>query len=100
MFLQLRSTHWISLLVYSLSSLPFLRRLNSVYLSRFETRKLIFDSSSLSDNDLNKGLLLAVKFELLWLLNKRNYYNMISTEDDERIQMLEDRWCVLNDLAS
>ena len=65
----------------SSSSLPFLRRLNNVYLSRFETRKVIFDSSSLVDKNLDEGLLLSVKFELLWLLNKRYYYSHISTEE-------------------
>ncbi|CRY91259.1 hpcH/HpaI aldolase/citrate lyase family protein [Synechococcus sp. WH 8103] len=84
----------------SSESITFLRHLSGIYLSRFETRKIIFDSSSLSGCDLKEGLLLAVKFELLWLLNKRNYYTSISSEDDKRIEMLEARWCLLNDLVS
>ena len=72
-------------------ALPFLKKLNEIYLSRFETRKIIFDKNSLSNQDIHAGFLLAVKFELLWLTNKRDYYNMISEEDDKRILMLQDR---------
>jgi len=61
------------------------------YLTRFETRKIIFDANILDSNNLNKALENAVKFELLWLKNKQDYYNNISVEDISRIEMLSDR---------
>ncbi len=77
----------------SIDALGFLKTVRDSFLSRFETRKIIFSADAL-DKNLDKGMLEAVKFELLWLKNKKNYYGSIYSEDDKRIKMLEKRWKV------
>lgn len=77
----------------SADSLPFFKRLPEGVLSKFETRKVIFDAKkSLNDPNTEKGILKAVGFELMWLQNKRDFYGLIFKEDEKRINMLEARY--------
>ena len=78
----------------SIDAINILEKIRSIKLNRFETRKIIFSEEALEINDLSKGMLEAVNFELLWLKNKKNYYGSIFKEDDKRIKMLSDRWKV------
>jgi len=84
----------------SIDALHFIKSVSSIHLNRFETRKVVFSRDSLNSPDLGIGLLKAVKFELLWLKNKRDYYGIIHHEDDVRIQMLEERWNVQETLSN
>ncbi len=77
----------------SATSLPFLKSMPEDSLTRFETRKIIFDAQqALKDNDVEKGILKAISFEILWIKNKKNLYNAISAEDTKRIEVLESRY--------
>ena len=77
----------------SAHSLPFFARLPQGTLTKFETRKIIFDAqSAIKDPNADKGILKAVGFELMWLKNKRDFYGMIYREDEQRLTMLEARY--------
>jgi citrate lyase beta subunit len=76
----------------SMDALGALRTIGETHLTRFETRKIIFSAGALDIPTIDKGLLTAVEFELSWLKNKRAFYEVIFTEDEKRIQMLESRW--------
>ena len=68
-----------------------LREIQRVRLDRFETRKIIFDGAAVSSDAIFAGIATAVEFELLWLKNKRDYYQRIADEDLSRIEMMEAR---------
>jgi hypothetical protein len=77
-------------------SLGELKKISDIHLTRFETRKIIFDGASVNSPVMAKGLEKTVYFELLWLKNKQEYYETIQSEDNTRIKMLEKRWAELS----
>ena len=71
-------------------AIEFIKKLNSDKLiDKFETRKLVFHKDAVKN--IEEGLPIGVKFELLWLKSKRRYYHRVRDEDEKRIQMLEKR---------
>lgn len=75
----------------SAEAIEALREFRAVRLDRFETRKIIFDGAAANSDSLRAGIANAVEFELLWLKNKRDYYQRIADEDLQRIEMMEKR---------
>jgi hypothetical protein len=77
-------------------SLPAIRQMAEIHLTRFETRKVIFAAKHALTTDIEAGLAAAVDFELLWLMNKQNYYGALQSEDSARIGMLRARSRLFN----
>ncbi|MBQ2611407.1 citrate lyase beta subunit [bacterium] len=74
----------------SSKSLDFFK--NLPYITGFETRKIIFDSSLINSNKCEEGILKALKFEILWLQSKREQYDIMSKDDLVRINHLEETY--------
>jgi 4-hydroxy-2-oxoheptanedioate aldolase len=75
----------------SVHSLPFFRSFPAGHIDRFETRKVVFRCPGALDNT-QASFLKAVEFEIMWLKNKRDYYTLISREDESRLAMMEQRY--------
>lgn len=75
----------------SAASVPFFQQFPKGHLDRFETRKVIFQCPAAINNP-EAAFLKAVEFELLWLKNKRDHYRAIAKEDEDRINMMENRY--------
>ena len=58
---------------------------NLPYLSAFETRKIIFHADALKSEDLDKGIMKAIEFEIEWLKYKKE----LSSKDQKRLEYLE-----------
>jgi 4-hydroxy-2-oxoheptanedioate aldolase len=75
----------------SIRSMPFFKKFPAGHIDRFETRKIVFKCPEALQNT-EKSFLKALEFELLWLKNKRNYYGRITSEDETRLVMMEERY--------
>lgn len=75
----------------SADSLPFFHSFPKGHIDRFETRKVIFQCPAALENS-SIAFIKAVKFELMWLQNKKNYYSAIAHEDNARITLLQNRY--------
>lgn len=74
------------------ASVSFFKEIGAVSFKRFETRKIVFDSrKALESGNLERGISLAIDFELLWLKNRQRASRMFSREDEERLRTLEAR---------
>lgn len=75
----------------STEAIPFIKKLaKKKLLDRFETRKIVFSVPSRFAG-VERAIIKANQFELLWLENKKNYYYGIHSEDLDRITMLKKR---------
>ena len=75
-------------------AIPVLGEIRKTLLTRFETRKIVFDAELLDGSRAEAAIANAVVFELEWLKNKRSYYTTIADEDNARIAMIEGRLAV------
>ena len=74
------------------NSLPFFRQLGHGMIDYYETRKIQFQCPDALGNGAKEGIIKAMEFEILWLRNKRDYYSLISAEDDQRILYLQSKY--------
>lgn len=72
----------------NIDALPVIYSLDDI-IEKFETRKVVFGYNK--NIDYKKGLCLAMEFELLYLLNKQEYYQNMADEDISRIKMMTER---------
>ena len=73
----------------SFDAIPFIRALSS-HVDRYETRKVHFEITD--DEETLKGAILnAMRFEVLYLESKCEYYDAMANEDRSRLEMMRER---------
>ena len=70
----------------TVDSIPVLEKMP--FINQYETRKVLFGKYT---KDPAKGIMKALRFEQMWLENKRDYYKAISEEDLGRLASMEER---------
>jgi hypothetical protein len=73
-------------------TVDFIKKLPEKSLDNFETRKIIFKCPETSSKNAKEGILKAIDFELMWLKNKRDFYGMICSENENRLNIIKDRY--------
>ena len=70
-----------------IESIPFIKDMGEV-IDRFETRKVVLTPSK-DDKKLKESILAALRFELVYLQFKAEYYGTMAIEDNARMQRLK-----------
>ena len=70
-------------------SVPFLKQLP--YITKFETRKIIFSADVLKTAYIDKAIQKAIEFEIEWINNKSSINDKITVNDEKRLKLLEAR---------
>ncbi|MBC5647858.1 aldolase/citrate lyase family protein [Christensenella tenuis] len=73
----------------SFDAIPFIRNMEP-FVSRFETRKIVFDLQNCKDK-MEEAILCAMHFEYLYLKGKCAFYDRMAKEDENRMIMLKQR---------
>lgn len=73
----------------SFDAIPFIQSMVG-YADRFETRKVNFRITD-DENVLKNAILNAMRFEVLYLEDKCNYYDAMANEDRARLEMMHQR---------
>ena len=68
-------------------SIPFIMGMSSIA-DRFETRKVVVTMDN-DEEHLKNAITKALRFELLYLQNKKSYYSRLSCEDEARIERMK-----------
>ena len=74
----------------SFEAIPFILKF-APYADRFETRKVVFRIKD-NEKELRAAILTAMKFEIMYLQNKCNFYDRMANEDKARVIMLQERY--------
>lgn len=73
----------------SFDAIPFLLKMYP-YIDKFETRKIVFRANDNAEQ-LKRGIVKAMEFEVLYLQNKCDFYGRMANEDRARMEMMKER---------